>query len=135
MRQNHFPQNPKKVIETKNISMTDDIFLLSQPEKNEKTFLNGVKKCPICNVNTFQDFRDHVQERHQKTSPLTIEKYIENEINQMRPRFDSIRALHHMLMVQGSNGVTITPKEKQKYAYLINELRNLVEISFNNTDV
>ena len=133
MRQNDFLQNPKKVIETKNISMTDNIFLLSQPEKNEKTFLNGVKECPMCGVNSFQDFRDHIQERHQYASPLTIEGYIENEINQMRPRFDSIRALQYMLMVQGTKGVT--PKEKEKYAYLINELKNLVEVSFNNTDV
>ena len=132
MSQNDCPQNPEKVIDTKNISMTDDIFLLSQPENNVKTFLNGVKKCPLCDVDSFQDFRDHIQEIHQNASPFYIEGFIEKEIIQMIPHFRSIRALHYMLLVQGTKSVT--PKEKEKYTYLINGLRNLVADAFNNTD-
>ncbi len=133
MRRNAFAQNTQNVIDATNISMTDNIFSVSLPKKNEREFLDTVKKCPLCGANNFKDFRDHAQEGHPKTKSSTVEKYIGHQIDLMREYFATIRALHFILQIQGRR-FRPTQEEKDSYVNLMSELRTLCEDSFNNKD-
>ena len=137
MKENVFIKDAKKSIDITNISMADDIFSEAKAQKNKENFLDTIKKCPICGVDKYEDFRDHVQEHHFGASSWTAETFIENKINEIRRGFKAIRAFHYWLQIQGRRKA---PNEREKKRYIelwneLNELKKLADESFSTNDI
>ena len=112
MKENVFIKDAKKSIDITNISMADDIFSEAKAQKNKENFLDTIKKCPICGVDKYEDFRDHVQERHFGASSWTAETFIENKINEIRRGFKVIRAFHYWLQIKAEEKPQMKGKKK-----------------------